>query len=201
MNPIPTVTCSDIVAALRGLGVRPGALLGVHASLSRFGRVQGGAEAVLEALFETVGPEGTLVMSTYLVGPPLPLTEEDRALGITWKIRRIPFDDLSTPSGMGVIADTFKRRPDVKRWYHRVHSVTAWGRDADRYCRSFEPLVEAGGSILLMGVQMDRCSALHIAEGRVELPEAVRRAYQAAGTIGFDGAHYRKDIAGRALRR
>jgi phosphoribosylamine--glycine ligase len=34
-----------------------------------------------------------------------------------------------------------------------------------------------------------------------ELSDAVQRAYQAASTIGFDGAHYRKDIAARALKR
>ena len=33
------------------------------------------------------------------------------------------------------------------------------------------------------------------------LPAAVARAYEAAGKIQFDGAHYRKDIAGRALKR
>jgi len=34
-----------------------------------------------------------------------------------------------------------------------------------------------------------------------DLPQAVARAYQAAGLISFEGAHYRKDIAGRALAR
>ena len=33
------------------------------------------------------------------------------------------------------------------------------------------------------------------------LDTAVRRAYEACAKIHFDGAHYRKDIAGRALRR
>jgi phosphoribosylamine--glycine ligase len=33
------------------------------------------------------------------------------------------------------------------------------------------------------------------------LPQAVDAAYRAASTIGFDGAHYRKDIAARALKR
>jgi len=32
-----------------------------------------------------------------------------------------------------------------------------------------------------------------------ELETAVRRAYDACGKISFDGAHYRKDIAARAL--
>ena len=34
-----------------------------------------------------------------------------------------------------------------------------------------------------------------------DLETAVGRAYEACGKIGFDGAHYRKDIAGRALRK
>jgi len=34
-----------------------------------------------------------------------------------------------------------------------------------------------------------------------ELETAVQRAYEACGKISFDGAHYRKDIAGRALKK
>jgi phosphoribosylamine--glycine ligase len=34
-----------------------------------------------------------------------------------------------------------------------------------------------------------------------DLDTAVKRAYEACGKIGFEGAHYRKDIAGRALKK
>jgi len=34
-----------------------------------------------------------------------------------------------------------------------------------------------------------------------DLETAVDRAYEAASKIGFEGAHYRKDIAGRALKK
>jgi phosphoribosylamine--glycine ligase len=34
-----------------------------------------------------------------------------------------------------------------------------------------------------------------------DLQTAVKRAYQACGMISFEGAHYRKDIAARALKR
>jgi phosphoribosylamine--glycine ligase len=34
-----------------------------------------------------------------------------------------------------------------------------------------------------------------------DLETAVSRAYQACGMIHFDGADYRKDIAGRALKK
>jgi len=34
-----------------------------------------------------------------------------------------------------------------------------------------------------------------------DLPTAVARAYEACGKISFEGAHYRKDIAGRAMKK
>src|SRR5271170_421605 len=54
-----------------------------------------------------------------------------------------------------------------------------------------------------------RYGAFYTSGGRVlgvtarapELQTAVQRAYEACATIGFDGAHYRKDIAARALKK
>jgi phosphoribosylamine--glycine ligase len=54
-----------------------------------------------------------------------------------------------------------------------------------------------------------RDGAFYTAGGRVlgvsaraaELETAVERAYEACGKIRFDGVHYRKDIAGRALKK
>jgi phosphoribosylamine---glycine ligase len=54
-----------------------------------------------------------------------------------------------------------------------------------------------------------RDGAFYTAGGRVlgvtarapELETAVERAYEACARIGFDGAHYRKDIAGRAVKK
>jgi phosphoribosylamine--glycine ligase len=53
-----------------------------------------------------------------------------------------------------------------------------------------------------------RDGAYYTAGGRVlgvtaragDLATAVERAYEACGKIKFDGAHYRKDIAARALK-
>jgi phosphoribosylamine--glycine ligase len=54
-----------------------------------------------------------------------------------------------------------------------------------------------------------RDGAFYTAGGRVlgvsargaDLETAVSRAYEACGKIHFDGAYYRKDIAGRALKK
>lgn len=42
---------------------------------------------------------------------------------------------------------------------------------------------------------------LGVSARAAKLETAVERAYEACGKIRFDGAHYRKDIAGRALRK
>src|SRR5437879_2545942 len=55
----------------------------------------------------------------------------------------------------------------------------------------------------------ERDGAFYTTGGRVlgvtaraaDLPAAVKRAYQAVSSLGFEGAHYRKDIAARALMK
>ena len=55
----------------------------------------------------------------------------------------------------------------------------------------------------------ERDGAFYTSGGRVlgvtaraaDLPAAVERCYQAVFSIGFEGAHYRTDIAARALQK
>ena len=49
------LTKDDIKAGLQSLGVEPGMVLMVHSSLSALGHVEGGADAVIDALEEVVG--------------------------------------------------------------------------------------------------------------------------------------------------
>ena len=61
----PTVTRSDIAKGLRHLGIEAGAGLIVHSSLKSFGRVEGGARTVIEALTDVVTPDGTIVIPSF----------------------------------------------------------------------------------------------------------------------------------------
>lgn len=83
---------SFIVNALRKNGVQEGMCLEVHSSLKSFGYVEGGAETVISALKESVGSEGTIFMPALRLSPALPLTDEDKKLGITYKIKILPDD-------------------------------------------------------------------------------------------------------------
>lgn len=66
MTPeIPVVTKSDLIDGLWAIGLIAGQHVIVHSSLSRFGKVEGGAETVIAALKEIITPAGTVVMPTF----------------------------------------------------------------------------------------------------------------------------------------
>ncbi|WP_258316933.1 AAC(3) family N-acetyltransferase, partial [Escherichia coli] len=66
-NPPETlpVTVASLIEDFRNLGVQPGMTLLVHTSMRSIGWVSGGPVAVVLALEEALGPEGTLVMPAH----------------------------------------------------------------------------------------------------------------------------------------
>ncbi|MGH2757603.1 MAG: AAC(3) family N-acetyltransferase, partial [Actinomycetota bacterium] len=60
----PPITKVELINQLRELGARPGEVLMVHCSLSSLGYVVGGADTVVTALIELLGPSGTLMAMT-----------------------------------------------------------------------------------------------------------------------------------------
>ena len=174
------LTQKDIEAGLRGLGLRHGDAVEVHSSLSSFGWVEGGATTVIEALMQVVGEEGALVMSAYPVSPPIPLTEEEEARGITWKVRILD-PNSNEKTGLGAVADTFRKRPDVICGTE-FHRGCAWGRDAHLHCQNYKHLLEIDGWALLLGVDIGRCSSMHLAED-VPIPEEIRERFNVPADI------------------
>jgi aminoglycoside N3'-acetyltransferase/uncharacterized protein (UPF0276 family) len=176
-----SLTRGEIEDGLRRLGLRRGDAVEVHSSLSSFGWVEGAAATVVDALMHVVGEEGTIVMSAYPLSLPLPLTEEERARGILAKVRILREDaggGVYPPqrTGMGAIADEFRRRPGTVLGTG-IHRVCAWGRHAALHSKGYEYLIEADGWVLLLGVDIHRCSSMHIAEGRAGIPDAITRRF------------------------
>lgn len=166
------VTGPDIVKGLKALGVQPGMMLEVHCSLSAFGHVQGGADALIGALMETVGEAGAIVMPAFRLSPDVPLTEADMAMGLVKKIRILPPGEKRT--AMGLTADTFRQRADVVTG-DGLFRVSAWGKDASTHAKGFGRIIDHGGHALLMGVDIYRLSAMHYVEDT--LPQAVRERF------------------------
>lgn len=209
----------DILAALENVGVRPGQSVMVHASLSSLGYVCGGAQAVIEALLEAVGPEGTIMM------PTQSWKNLDPETGVHWDVPKAQwplirdnwpaYDKLLTPTNtMGAVAEMFRRWPGTLRSDHPARSVAAYGRHAAYLTEGHElsnifgdgsplgRLYELDGRVLLMGVGYDKNTSLHLADARAEYPgkrecvehsaviENGRRVWKAYRTLYVDGEDF-----------
>ncbi len=109
------VTREDVAAAVRAVGVRPGDVAFFHSSLSSMGTVVGGADAVIDGFLDAAGPEGTVAVPT--------LCESHEAVFEEW-------DPARSPSYVGLITETLRRRPGAFRSDHATHSVAALGARA-----------------------------------------------------------------------
>ena len=170
----PSVKKSDIKAGFMRLGLKKGDIVGVHSSLSSFGHVEGGADTVIDALLEAVGERGNVVMSTHSAN----LSEDKRtpemiALGISWLFRILPYDPSKTPVTTGIIPETFRKRKGVVRGLHPSLSIAASGPKAKVLSEGWHRLCELDGYILLIGVGLDHCTAMHLAEKRVRFPDRI----------------------------
>ena len=110
----PVVTRDAIATGLRGLGVVAGDTVFFHSSLKSLGRVEGGPDAVIDGFLEAVGPGGTVVVPTFtLLGRVGPFG--------SW------YDHAASPSTVGLVTETLRRRPEAVRSFHPIHSVAALG--------------------------------------------------------------------------
>ena len=155
----------QIANGLEALGLPRSAILMVHSSLSSLGSVDGGADAVIDALLDLLGPEGTLLMPTHP-------TRDGQT-----------FDPDTIPSDMGTISETFRLRPGVLRSRHPYHPVAATGAQAEAMLCNHEKsrapdgpetpygrLISLGGRVLHIGCDLDTLTLLHAVEAELDLP-------------------------------
>jgi len=177
---------ASLAADLRRLGVSPGGVVLVHSGFRSFGPVQGGPDAVARALLGASGPEGTILAPTFttnLVDPytwPVPPSPEERER----LLQSIPYFDpqSSPPHKMGAVARALWRTPGARRSRHPVTSWVALGPLAESLMAN-HPLDDPEGidgpvgrayradaSVLLLGVDHDANTTIHLAESLLEMP-------------------------------
>lgn len=163
---------SWLTTGLRDVGLHSSDVVLVHSSMNGLGHVDGGPNAVIDALLEAVGPSGTVLFPTLTGsmadGPDNP-----------------PRIDLSnTPCWTGLIPETARQRPDAVRSVHPTHSVVALGANKKELtlghelgkspCDEMSPyygLMELSGKILLLGgVDHDSNTSLHCLEELAGVP-------------------------------
>lgn len=161
----------EVAGQLRTLGVREGGVLLVHTSFRAVRPVEGGPRGLIEALRAALGPDGTLVMPSW--------TGDDAE----------PFDPASTPAAedLGVVADTFWRMPGVARSSHPF-AFAAAGPRAAQVTSGPLPLPphvpgspvgrvhDLDGQVLLLGVNHDADTTLHLAELTAGVPYRIPKS-------------------------
>ena len=214
-----TVIKSDIADALRAVGLQRGDSVMVHTSLGKIGYVCGGAQAVIEALTETVGEDGTIMM------PTQSWKNLDPETGVHWDVDETDWDRIRenwpaynkaiTPTiTMGAVAEMFRSWPGAVRSDHPARSVAAWGKHAEYLTENHDisdifgdtspigKLYELDGKVLLIGVDYDKNTSIHLADVRAEYPgkhtcvehsavmENGKRVWKAYETLFVDGEDF-----------
>ena len=156
------VTKDMILKGFREFGIKAGDKFILHSSLKSLGRVNGGADAVIDAMLESVHPGGTVFVPTSTFGKP--------------------FNPSTASSKVGWITEVFRKRPDAIRSLHPSHSIAGIGPDAARILADHEkttpmgpgsPLIKLaseGGFIMLIGATHDGNSTIHCAHELAQVP-------------------------------
>jgi aminoglycoside 3-N-acetyltransferase len=166
----PRASTTSLLAELRALGIESGDALFIHSSLKSLGFVEGGAPAVVAALQQAVGEQGTLLVPTYW-------QPGGTILG-TCQMPGYRFDVRSAATNMGALPAAFLATPGVQRSVHPTHSCAAWGAMATHLTEAHHlaPSVFGPGSpwerfakvpqakVLGLGVSMGPVTWYHLIE-------------------------------------
>jgi len=181
---VKTVNKKQIINGLRLGGICEGDIVFMHSALSSIGNVEGGADTVIDAFLEVLGPTGTL-SATAMSGDS-------------------PFDAATSKCSIGIISETLRLRDGAVRSLRPVHSITAIGAKAAELCAGHEDaetncgdgtpytkLRDMGAKIVLVGVDMNRNTTLHTLEDLMDAPYLVERV--------VDMPTYVKDYVGKKM--
>lgn len=159
----------SIVRQLEDLGLQNYSAVMVHSSMRKIGKLEGGAEALIDALVEALGPQGNLVMV---------LGADDEE----------PFDALSTEADedMGIVPELFRERSGVQVNDHAAARYGVYGPEAEFLLNPtllhdyhgpgsvLERLVAMKGAVLRMGADTDTVTLTHLAEYLADVPNKRR---------------------------
>jgi aminoglycoside 3-N-acetyltransferase len=177
----------DILDALEKIGIKNGQSIIVHTSMKNFGFVCGGPQIIIEALIESVGDDGTIMMPTQT------WKNLDPSYGVHWEEPKEWWDiirsnwpgydkDITPTNSMGAVAEMFRRWPGTIRSDHPVRSFASWGKNANYLVNNHNlsdifgetspvaKLYDLDGYVLLLGTGYDKNTSMHLADARANYP-------------------------------
>jgi aminoglycoside 3-N-acetyltransferase len=199
---------ADLADAFRALGVRPGDVVFLHASVRAVGPVVGGPDTIHLALKDALTADGTLMMY-----PSCPDGYDDLGRGVLtpdeeFHLRALlpPFDAATARSARdnGALVEMFRTWPGTVVNDH-VARFAAWGAEAEHLFSeqpwdyaygagsALERFAWLGGRILLLGSDHDQVTFLHYAEHIADFPG--KRVVRYRVPVLEDGARVLRECA------
>jgi aminoglycoside 3-N-acetyltransferase len=163
------ITRVDLTAGLARLGVAAGDIVMVHAACRAVGPVLGGADAIIAALRDAVGAEGTVMAYLDWEAAWEDFKDEHGRIPAALRPHVLPFDPALTRAARqnGTLPEFLRTTPGARRSANPGASVAALGARAD-WLTADHPmdygygpgtplarLVEARGKVLMLGAPLD----------------------------------------------
>jgi aminoglycoside 3-N-acetyltransferase len=178
------VTRSRLVKDFIDLGVRPGGIIMLHASVKSVGWVVGGPDVILHALREALGPDGTLMMYVGWEDGTYEMDSWPEAKRRAYLEECPPFDPATSRAvkGWSILTEFLRTTPGARRSSDPEASMAATGAKAAWLAEGhplnygfgrgspLEKLCEAAGEVLLLGTPLDTVTLLHYAESLADVP-------------------------------
>lgn len=204
-------TREELTADLRALGLAAGDLVMVHAALRRVGPVLGMGDAVIAALRDAVGAEGTIAAYADWEADYEDLLDEHGRVPMWWRPHVPPFErDWSRAvRDNGLFPELLRTSRGAVASGNPGARVVAAGARAAWLTAEHAPdygygpgspfarLAEAGGKVLMLGAPLDTMTLIHHAEHlahiakrviRKEVPFAMERGIEWRTIEEFDTA-------------
>jgi aminoglycoside 3-N-acetyltransferase len=177
-------TRASLSEDLERLGVCSGDTVMVHAALSKVGPLLNGPDAVIGALLDAVGRDGTVLAYTDWDARYDELLGSDGRVPEEWRPHIPPYDARTSRAarGNGALPEFLRTWPDARRSGNPGASVAALGARAEELTADhpldygygegspLARLVAVGGKVLLLGAPLDTITLLHHAEHLAHLP-------------------------------
>jgi aminoglycoside 3-N-acetyltransferase len=181
-----------VASELRALGVRPGTVLMVHARVSALGWVVGGTGAVVLALLDALGPDGTLMAYAGWEDDSYGMDAWPEAWQAAYEADLPPFDPRTAEAvhANGRLPERIRTWPGAMRSQQPEAGIVALGRRAawivadhpldDAYGAGspLAKLVEADGQVLALGAPLSTLTLLHHAEATARAAGKRRVVYR-----------------------
>ena len=188
------LTYRDLITGLRGLDIASDRPVIVHASLSAFGEVHGGADTVVGGLISSFD---SIVMPVFtyktMLTPELGPADNAILYGSgkeTNKLAEIYDPGMPADTMMGSVAETLRKHPNARRSAHPILSFA--GVNAEPYLDAqtieapllpIQKLIDDEGWVLLMGVDQTVNTSIHYCERLVGRKQFTRWALTSGGVV------------------